>query len=89
MKLLTYKTTAGPRAGALGRDGKVYDLAAASRHAPGGYVLPEDLVGLLALEDEGLDRARAVLGWAERSGDVDGTPLDQTRLAAPLPRPAN
>jgi 2-keto-4-pentenoate hydratase/2-oxohepta-3-ene-1,7-dioic acid hydratase in catechol pathway len=86
VKLLTYRTTTGLRAGGLGRDGKVYDLADASRRAPGGSALPETLLELLALEDEGLQRARAVLAWAE-GGGVAGIPLAQSKLAPPLPRP--
>jgi 2-keto-4-pentenoate hydratase/2-oxohepta-3-ene-1,7-dioic acid hydratase in catechol pathway len=87
VKLLTYRTSAGLRAGGVGRNGKVYDLADASRHAPGGDALPERLLDLLALEDAGLERVRTVLAWADQSGTVEGTPIAQVRLAAPLPRP--
>jgi 2-keto-4-pentenoate hydratase/2-oxohepta-3-ene-1,7-dioic acid hydratase in catechol pathway len=87
VKLLTHKTKDGLRAGAIGGDGKVYDLADASRRAPGGSPLPESLLGLLGLEDAGLHRARDVLAWAEKSGAVTGTPFAQVRAAAPLPHP--
>jgi 2-keto-4-pentenoate hydratase/2-oxohepta-3-ene-1,7-dioic acid hydratase in catechol pathway len=87
VKLLTYKTTAGLRAGAVGVNGTVYDLADVSRRAPGGGALPESLFDLLGLGDAGLQRAREVLAWAEGSGGIAGTPLAHVRLAPPLPRP--
>jgi 2-keto-4-pentenoate hydratase/2-oxohepta-3-ene-1,7-dioic acid hydratase in catechol pathway len=87
MKLVTFRAAGGQRAGAVGADGKVYDLAEGSRQAPGGGALPESLLDLLGLEGRGLDRARAVLAGAERSGGAVGTPLAQVRLAPPLPRP--
>jgi 2-keto-4-pentenoate hydratase/2-oxohepta-3-ene-1,7-dioic acid hydratase in catechol pathway len=86
VKLLTYRAAGGLRAGAIGRNGAVYDLAEASRRAPGGGALPESLIDLLGLEDAGLQRARGALAWAD-GGGMAGTPFAQVRLAPPLPRP--
>jgi 2-keto-4-pentenoate hydratase/2-oxohepta-3-ene-1,7-dioic acid hydratase in catechol pathway len=87
VKLLTHKTATGLRAGVIGRGDVVYDLADASRRAPGGGTLPDTLLDLLALEDAGIQRARDVLAWAEGPGGLAGTRLAQVRLTAPLPRP--
>ncbi len=87
MRLVTYKGSSGSlRAGVVGANDQVYDLVETSRKAPGGGALPDSLLDVLGLEDRGIDRVRAVLAWAERSG-ATGVPLSQTRLAPPLPRP--
>ncbi len=87
MRLVTYRGSSGSLcAGAVGANDQVYDLAETSRKAPGGAALPDSLLDVLGWEDRGLDRARAVLAWAERSG-VPGITLAGVRLAPPLPRP--
>ena len=85
MRLVTYRSPGGLRAGVQAGDGRTFDLAMGSRQAPGQGALPDSLLDLLALEEAGLERARAVLEWAERSG-FPAAPA--TGLAAPLPRPS-
>ena len=87
MKFVTYRTSSGTlRAGIVGARNQVYDLAETSRKAPGGAALPDSLLDLLGQGDRGVDRARAVLAWADTSG-AEGVPLSGVRLAPPLPRP--
>jgi 2-keto-4-pentenoate hydratase/2-oxohepta-3-ene-1,7-dioic acid hydratase in catechol pathway len=87
VKLVTYKTSPGTlRAGVVGANDQVYDLAETSRKAPGGAALSDSLLDVLGQEERGVDRARAVADWAVRSGAA-GLPLTGVRLAPPLPRP--
>jgi 2-keto-4-pentenoate hydratase/2-oxohepta-3-ene-1,7-dioic acid hydratase in catechol pathway len=81
MKLLSYFSSAGPRAGLLLHD-QVYDLA---RVAPEwGFELPSEMRQLLQLERIDLVQSIAdKLTASQRSG----MPLAQVRLAAPVPRP--
>jgi 2-keto-4-pentenoate hydratase/2-oxohepta-3-ene-1,7-dioic acid hydratase in catechol pathway len=81
MKLLSYFSTSGPRAGFLVKD-RVYDLA---RMAPElSLELPSDMRELLALED--LDLVRAVVERAVAAGGAS-MPLPEVRLAPPVPFP--
>ena len=71
MRLVTYTSRGTTRAGAMVGADYVVDLARgfAARPATGGTparrALPDDMLGLLALGDEGLDDARAVVAWAK------------------------
>ena len=81
MKLLSYFSSAGPRAGLL-LQGQVHDLA---RVAPEwGFELPSDMRQLLQLE-----RIDLVQSIADRLaiGLQSGVPLAEARLAAPVPHP--
>jgi 2,4-diketo-3-deoxy-L-fuconate hydrolase len=81
MKLLSYFSSSGPRAGLLLHD-QVYDLA---RVGPEwGFELPSDMRQLLQLERMDLVRSIAdKLGMGQQSG----IPLSGVRLAAPVPHP--
>jgi len=81
MKLLSYFSSSGPRAGLLLED-QVYDLA---RVAPEwGFELPSEMRQLLQLE-----RMDLVRGIADKltTAPRPGMPLSEIRLAAPVPRP--
>ena len=87
MKFVTYRASSGVlRAGIIGANNHVYDLAENSRKAPGGATLPDSLLEVFGQEERGLDRARVVAAWADKSG-ATGLPLSGVRLAPPLPRP--
>ena len=87
MKFVTYKTSPGTlRAGVVGANDQLYDLAETSRKAPGGAPLSDSLLDVLGQEERGVDRARAVADWAVQSGAA-GLPLTGVSLAPPLPRP--
>src|SRR5438105_3066229 len=77
MKLVTYESSSGPRAGVLAGEG-VLDAAALL-----GVGNLRDVQALLELPGEPLERLRES---AERSQDA-GQPLNQTRLLAPVLRP--
>jgi 2-keto-4-pentenoate hydratase/2-oxohepta-3-ene-1,7-dioic acid hydratase in catechol pathway len=81
MKLLSYFSSSGPRAGLLLQD-QVFDLA---RVAPEwGFELPSEMRQLLQLE-----RMDLVRGVADKLANAHrpGMPLAEVRLAAPVPRP--
>ena len=71
MRLVTYSTGQGPRAGIV-LDGKVVDLG------PAGY---DDVVSFLA------DGAKAVEAAAGLSASADAPALDSVKLHAPVPKP--
>lgn len=77
MKIVSYLAAAGPRAGLLLND-QILDTGTAG--------LPEGVVGLIQLGDDGLQRLRE-LERAAGSSTVQSTPLAGTRLLAPIPRP--
>ena len=100
MKLVTYvaETPFGPvdRLGALD-GGRVVDLSAAyeaeqlaSRgHAAAvlaPHVVPPTLIGLLRVEELGMEAARVALDHARSVGGFS-SPVNSVRLLAPLPRP--
>lgn len=87
MRFVTYRSSSGTlRAGIIGAKNHVYDLAENSRKAPGGGALPDSLLELFGQEERGIERAHAVIAWADNSG-ATGLPLSGVRLAPPLPRP--
>ncbi|APZ44235.1 fumarylacetoacetate hydrolase family protein [Acidihalobacter ferrooxydans] len=78
MLLVNFTTDDHPRLGVLDRNaGIVVDL---SQAAP---ALARDMLGFIALGDEGLTAARAAL-----AGGAARIPLGEVRLLAPIPRPA-
>ena len=79
MKLATFQSGAGPRAG-LVLDDRIVDIAASSG-------LPATMLEIIALGDVALDELRR-LETAVRDGSVQGEPLAGARLLAPIPRPA-
>lgn len=81
MRLVTYRSGDGRRTGAMLDDARLVDLARAT-----GGALPEDMLKLLALGDDGLARARRVIANAPADAVValDG---ERVRLDAPVPRP--
>ena len=89
MQLVTYCHTGSSashgRVGAL-RGDAIIELAGASPDGPRGQALPDSLLELLRLGEEGLARARRVADDAERTGErrVDRSMIE---LLAPLPRP--
>jgi 2-keto-4-pentenoate hydratase/2-oxohepta-3-ene-1,7-dioic acid hydratase in catechol pathway len=76
MKLATYQSPSGPRAG-LVVDGRLIDVAEATG-------LPSDMIGVIRSGDEALERLRRV------ATSVAGTaqPLESVKLLAPIPRPS-
>ncbi|MEX0759423.1 MAG: fumarylacetoacetate hydrolase family protein [Tistlia sp.] len=74
MRLVTFESAGVARVGLL-RNERVVDLA---------ELLDEPVADMIALLAGGLDRLRTA---AEAPELVDGLPLDQVRLLAPLPRP--
>ncbi len=93
MKLITYRLRHDPleRVGVL-RGDEVVELGESAGNGPGdgggGGDAPRaaSLLELLRLEDEGLERARAVADAAERTG-ARRVQLASIELLAPLPRP--
>ena len=71
MRLVTYSTGQGPRAGIV-LDGKVVDLG------PAGY---DDVVSFLA------DGEKAVAAASSLSASADSPALDSVKLHAPVPKP--
>ena len=81
MKLLTYDTTTGPRAGVLSATGdRVLDVTTLL-NAPAPL---RDVGALLELPDNPLDRLRAALAAGT---DAPGRPLADVRLRAPVLQP--
>jgi 2-keto-4-pentenoate hydratase/2-oxohepta-3-ene-1,7-dioic acid hydratase in catechol pathway len=78
MRLVTFRSNVGLRIGVL--DASVQTVIDLSVVAPD---LPRDMLGLIALGSAGLAKIRDAL-----AAKPAGTPLAQTRLAAPIPRPA-
>jgi 2-keto-4-pentenoate hydratase/2-oxohepta-3-ene-1,7-dioic acid hydratase in catechol pathway len=64
----------------------VVDLADAARSRPSAGPVPDSMLSLLRMGEEGLDMARSGLELARSTGDF-AAPLAEVRLAAPLPRP--
>ena len=78
MRLVTFRSDGGLRVGVLDAAARsVVDLSAA---AP---TLPRDMLGLVALGEQGLGKVKAAL--AAKPATI---PLAQAKLAAPIPRPA-
>src|SRR5712691_10056639 len=77
MKLLTYDTGSGPRAGLLVED-RVVDVTALL----GARTTLRDVGALLELGDDALDRLRAAAG-----GIAPSVPLASVRLRSPVLRP--
>lgn len=73
MRLCRFRLHDGPRVGALGDDGRVYDLGA---HTGGA---PDDMASFIARGHEGLDRAGEVI----RAG-VESVGVDDVTLLAPI-----
>ena len=88
MKLATYQSETGPRAGAIA-DNRVIDLAAAldlSGLAPAS--LAATTQSLLAAGPEGLATAAAAVEWhLQSSSETPNFGLADVRLLAPLPNP--
>jgi 2-keto-4-pentenoate hydratase/2-oxohepta-3-ene-1,7-dioic acid hydratase in catechol pathway len=82
MRLLSYFSESGPRAGFLSKD-RVYDLAQIASKQ--GLDLPANMRQVLQLE--GMELVSRVI---ENTLDtkVHGMPLSSVKLAAPVPRPA-
>ena len=81
MKLLSYASPSGPRAGFLLGD-QVYDLA---RMAPElGLQIPADMREILKMER--MDLVRSIVDRTRASART-GTPLTEVQLSAPVPRP--
>ena len=76
MKLVTFRSDAGPRLGVVDGD-EVVDLTRA------GDPLPTDMVSFLAAGPDALEAARGAVGRA----DTPRLPLEDLALAAPVPRP--
>lgn len=76
MKLVTYESGSGPRAGLVVGD-RVVDIARQTG-------LPESLLDLI----RGGDQALATLKDLHAKGGATGEPLSAVRLLAPIPRPA-
>lgn len=95
MKLVTLDQPPGGRAGAMVGD-EVLDFARAPELDPLAGWIPGSVAAILAGGEDGLDIVRRVVGRAEDAGGgaLDRlresgalSPLAQTRLMAPLPRP--
>jgi len=81
MKLVSYYSSSGPRAGFV-IDDQVYDLA---RISPAlGLNLPSDMRQVLQMER--MDLVRSVVARASETQHA-GLPLSKVMLAAPVPRP--
>ncbi len=96
MHLVTIDTENSGQTGALVGD-EVLNFAMAADLAPAAGSLPADMMTLLEGGEENLEKARRVVGeiGATDGGAKDGlrergglTPLDETTLAAPIPRPS-
>lgn len=84
MKLLSYSTRAGPRAGFLVKD-RVFDLAKATSNI--GTPLPADMGRVLSLEEASLSVVRRAAEDVVAKGRT-GLSLSEVELAAPVPRPS-
>jgi 2-keto-4-pentenoate hydratase/2-oxohepta-3-ene-1,7-dioic acid hydratase in catechol pathway len=82
MKLLSYFSESGPRAGFLSQD-RVYDLARLASEQ--GLDLPADMRQILQLEQ--MDLVSLVIENAP-GAETPGMPLSDVKLAAPVPCPA-
>lgn len=88
MKLATYQSETGPRAGAVAGD-RIIDLAAAlDQSGQGPASLAATTQSLLAAGQEGLETAAAAVEWHLRTqSDASSPKLDEVQLLAPLPNP--
>ena len=94
MKLVTFIDAGTPRLGAV-LDGRVVDLPRAVAASPAGSVqpgFPTSMRALLAAGDDAMQVARDALAWlaADGAAELPGRsyPLDETRLAPPVPDPS-
>ena len=88
MKLATYQSETGPRAGAVVGD-RIIDLAAAlDQSGQGPTSLAATTQSLLAAGQEGLEAAAAAVEWhLGTKSDASSPRLDEVQLLAPLPNP--
>jgi 2-keto-4-pentenoate hydratase/2-oxohepta-3-ene-1,7-dioic acid hydratase in catechol pathway len=87
MRLLTYDRQDAPRLALLLGD-RVFDLPDAAARLTAGP-LPADMLSLIAAGEDGWAQARDLAARLERGEAADlALPLADTRLQAPLPRPA-
>ncbi len=88
MRLLTYERSGAQRLGLLLAD-RVVDFAEAASSAGGD--LPGDMLGFIEQGGPALERARQVIEALSSDGEAlarSSQPLAETRLLAPIPRPA-
>jgi 2-keto-4-pentenoate hydratase/2-oxohepta-3-ene-1,7-dioic acid hydratase in catechol pathway len=87
VRLVTFRppSGAGARLGVLVAD-RVVDLADAHAAVAGAGRMPSSMLELLRLGDPAMDLARTVAERAAERG-VEGVPVAEARLCAPLPRP--
>ncbi|MCU1604003.1 MAG: putative Fumarylacetoacetate hydrolase [Modestobacter sp.] len=88
MQLVTYHRVDGAASARVGiLDGElVVDLADAAQDRLSPDLVPDSMLSLLRMGQEGMDLARAGQELARSTGDFTA-PLAEVRLAAPLPRP--
>jgi 2-keto-4-pentenoate hydratase/2-oxohepta-3-ene-1,7-dioic acid hydratase in catechol pathway len=87
MRLLTYDREGAPRLGLLLKE-SVFDLTDAAARL-GSAPLPSDMLSLIAAGEEAWAGARELAARLERGEAADlARPLTDTRLLAPIPRPA-
>ena len=94
MKLVTFIDAGTPRLGAVVEQ-RVVDLPRAVAASPAGSVqpgFPTSMRALLAAGDDAMQVARDALAWlaADGAAELPGLsyPLDETRLAPPVPNPS-
>jgi 2-keto-4-pentenoate hydratase/2-oxohepta-3-ene-1,7-dioic acid hydratase in catechol pathway len=88
MHLVTYddtETGTAPRPGVLDGD-QVIDIPRAAAAIGPGAAVPDSMLALLRLGDEGLELARSCVGHSRATGTCR-VPRAQVTLSAPLPRP--
>ncbi|MGY1632285.1 fumarylacetoacetate hydrolase family protein [Geodermatophilus sp. SYSU D01186] len=88
MQLVSFRRTgaAGPPLPGVLDGGQVLDLLAAATALAPDAPRPDSVLALLRLGERGLDLARTCLVRAQETGH-SLVPLEEVRLAAPLPRP--
>ena len=89
MRLLTYERGGAPRLGLL-LDERVVDVAEAGL-ALGDATLPDDMLAFVEQGDAALAQARRLIEALSSDGEAlarSSVPLAETRLLAPIPRPA-
>ena len=87
MKLATYLRNDQQRVGVVA-DEQVYDLADCLAASSGDPALATNMLALLTAGPRGLEGAQAAVDWARSNGSSSLVqPLDNVKLAAPIPCP--